>query len=245
MSRIFKALERAETEGRQAPMPSLQPSEPAESEALPELDLPEARSEYDHLRVALALASNGAGVKSVMFVSALPGEGVSTVTLGFACAVLEIAPRGVLVVEANFARPSLASRLGVMPGAGLTEVLAKEVTRADAVQVTPVQRLFFLGTGRRPLDLSRSQGLLDELAADLKSTYDYIIFDGGSLQGRSEALLFAGRVDAVSLVIQAERTGTDSARDAVAQLRRAGANISGTILNRRREHLPGFLARRL
>jgi Mrp family chromosome partitioning ATPase len=49
----------------------------------------------------------------------------------------------------------------------------------------------------------------------------------------------------VSLVIQAERTGTDSARDAVAQLRRAGANISGTILNRRREHLPGFLARRL
>jgi protein-tyrosine kinase len=245
MSRIFKALERAEAEGKRAALPDLQPAGTAES--FPEADLPEPRGEYEQLKVALALASNGSDLKSLMFVSTLPGEGVSTVTLGFACAVVDGASQGVLVVDADFARPTLAARLGVAPKAGLAEILAKEVSHADAIQATPVQRLFFLGAGRRPIDLAqaRARGGLEELLTGLRATFDYVIVDGGAIQSRSESLLLASLVDAVALVIRAERTGTELARGATRQLRGAGANLLGTILNRRREYLPSFLARRL
>ena len=245
MSRIFKALERAEAEGRRAALPDLQPSGPVE--LFPETDLPEPRGEYEQLKVALALASNGSDLKSLMFVSALPGEGVSTVTLGFACAAVEAASQGVLVVDTSFARQGLAGRLGVAPRAGISEILTKEVSRANAIQATPVQRLFFLGAGRSPLDLTQAhaRGPLVELLADLRSAFNYVVIDGGALQNRPDSLLLAGRVDAVALVIQAERTGSDSARAAATQLRATGANVLGTILNRRREYLPKFLARRL
>jgi len=245
MSRIFKALERAEAEGKRPALPDLQPAETARS--FPEVDLPEPRGEYEQLKVALALASSGSDLKSLMFVSALPGEGVSTVTLGFACAVVDGASQGVLVVDADFVRPNLAGRLGVAPKAGLSEVLTKEVSRADAIHATPVQRLFFLGAGRRPIDLAqaRVRGRLEELLAELRTTFDYVVLDGGALQNRPDSLLLAGQVDGVALVIRAERTGMDSARAAAMQLRGTGANVLGTILNRRREYLPKFLARRL
>ena len=245
MSRMFRALERAEAEGRRTAIPDLQPTEAAGSYL--DADLPEPRGEYEQLKVALAVASNGAETKSIMFVSALPGEGVSTVTLGFACAAVEAASQGVLIVDANFARPELAGRLGIAAKTGLSDLLAKEATRADAMQATPVQRLFFLGPGRRPLDLgqARARGLLEELFADLRNTFDYVVLDGGALQGSAESLLLASRVDAVVLVIRAERTGMELVRGATLQLHRAGANVLGTILNRRREYLPGFLARRL
>jgi Mrp family chromosome partitioning ATPase len=193
----------------------------------------------------LAVASSSADLKSLMFVSTLPGEGVTTVALGFACAALEGAPQGVLVVDADFARPELAGRLGVTPKAGIAEVLAKEVTLADAIQPTMVQRLSFLSAGRRPVDLARSRGLLEELLGELRTTYDYVVVDGGAVQSRSESLLFASRVDAVALVVRAERTGAELARGTAIHLRGAGANLLGTILNRRREYLPSFLAKRL
>jgi Mrp family chromosome partitioning ATPase len=245
MSRIFRALERAESEGKRASSGDLRPS--PDTDPLLELDLPEIRDEYDRLRVMLALAANGSDQKSVMFVSALPGEGVSTVTLGFSCAAVETASQGVLVVDANFARPDLAGRLGVATEAGLSELLGKEITRGDAILRTPVQQLFFLGPGRRAIDLSQSRTRegVEELLADLRAAFDYVVVDGGALRGPSESLLLASRVDAVALVVRAERTGMEAAHAAALQLRKAGANLRGTILNRRREYLPGFLARRL
>ena len=245
MSRIFRALERAESEGKRASTGDLRPSRVAES--IPELDLPEPRDEYERLKVMLALAANGSDQKSIMFVSALPGEGVSTVTLGFACAAVEAASQGVLVVDANLARPDLAARLGVVAKSGLSELLGKEITRADAILRTPVQRLLFLGPGRKLVDLSQSRArdLVEELLADLRTAFDYVVVDGGALRGPSHSLLLASRMDAVVLVVRAERTGIEAAHAATVQLRKAGANLLGTILNRRREYLPNFLARRL
>jgi Mrp family chromosome partitioning ATPase len=217
------------------------------SDPVPSLELPEPHDEYAHIKVMLGLAANGSDQRSVMFVSALPREGVSTITLGFACAAVEAAPQGVLVVDVNFARPALAARLGVTARAGLSELLAKEISRTDAVVATPVQRLFLLGPGRKPVDLSqpRTRAVLDEVFADLRTAFDYVVLDGGSLRGSLESLYLASRVDAVTVVIQAERTGMDTARDAILQLRKAKANVVGTVLNRHREYLPSFLARRL
>jgi Mrp family chromosome partitioning ATPase len=245
VSRIFRALERAEAEGKRASARDLLPSRDIES--APELDLPELRGEYARLKTMLALAANGSEQKSIMFVSVLSGEGASTITLGFACAAVEAAPQGVLVVDANFRRPALAGRLGVTAKVGLSELLLKEVTTADAILATPVQRLLFLDAGRRPLDVSRGRTrvLLEELLADLNTAFDYIVLDGGAVRGSSESLFLASRVDAVALVIQAGRTGMDAARDATRQLRKAGANVVGTILNRHREYLPTFITRRL
>lgn len=251
MSKIYKALARAEaergsgpTEKRHRPADILAPATDSHPAAA---RMPERREEYEKLKVMLTLEAARSELRSVMLVSALPGEGVSTVTLGLAASMADVARQGVLVIDLNSANPSLADRLGLHGNVGLGELLAKDATRAEAIVESDVPHLFLLGRGRASADLSQpsSLGLFDELVRGMRSDFDHLIFDGGSLATSPDSLLVASKVDGVILIVQAERTGAETVREASNQLRAAGANLLGAVLNRRRDYLPGFLARRL
>ena len=246
MSKIYKALERAEAEVRSGPLETLRPSNVLAAEP-PEIDLPERREEYAKLKVMLTLEATRSDFKSVMLVSALSGEGVSTVSLGLAAAMAEGARQGVLMLDLNSASPALAGRLGLMPRLGLGELLAKEASATEAILESQIPHLFLLGQGRAAPDFSQPGALhlFEELLKALRSDFDYLIVDGGSLERSPDSLLVASRLDGVVLVVQAERTGADTVRDASGQLRAAGATLLGTVLNRRHEYLPDFLSRKL
>ena len=254
MSKIYKALARAEAE-RGASGPPTKGNRSAEilvpradsHHTSGHVDLPERREEYEKLKVMLTLEASRSELRSVLLVSALPGEGVSTVTLGLAASMAEAARQGILVIDLNSANPVLADRLGLRADIGLGDLLAKDAAAADAIVESEVSRLFLLGRGRASVDLSQpsSLALFDELIRGIRSDFDHILFDGGSLATSPDSLLVASKVDGVILVVQAERTGSETIRDASNQLRMAGANVLGVVLNRRRDYLPGFLARRL
>lgn len=254
MSKIYKALARAEAEREGAPADSetpqsdiLTPPRHARRSGSPHLEIPERREEYEKLKVMLTLEATRSDLKSVMLVSALAGEGVSTVTLGLAAAMAEVARQGVLVIDLNSANPILSDRLGIDPEIGLGELLVKDGTRADAIIESPVPHLFVLGRGRLDADLSQpsSLAMFEEMVRGMRADFDHVIIDGGALATSPDSLLVASKVDGVILVVQAERTGSETVRDASNQLRMAGANLLGAVLNRRREYLPGFLARKL
>jgi Mrp family chromosome partitioning ATPase len=159
----------------------------------------------------------------------------------------DVARQGVLVIDLNTANPDLTERVGVDPRVGLGELLAKDVTRADAIVESEIPRLFVLGRGRATADFSQpsSLGLFEEMIRAMRSDFDHVIIDGGALTTSPDSLLVASKVDGVILVVQAERTGSETVREASNQLRMAGANVLGAVLNRRRDYLPGFLSRRL
>jgi len=253
VSKIYKALARAEAE-RGSGLPAkrdrsndiLAPGIDS-NHAGAHIDIPERREEYEKLKVMLTLEGSRSELRSVLLVSALPGEGVSTVTLGLAASMADAARQGILVIDLNSAHPALANRLGLRAEVGLGELLAKDATPTDAIVESDVPRLFLLGRGQASADLSQpsSLGLFDELIRVIRSDFDHILFDGGSLATSPDSLLVASKVDGVILVVQAERTGSETVREASSQLRMAGANLLGVVLNRRRDYLPGFLARRL
>jgi len=244
VSKIYKALERAEAERTTDTEAVLRAPVDVEDEHL--LDLPGRREEFDRLKVMLTLEAKRSELRSVMLVSALPGEGVTTVTLGLGVTVAEVARQGVLVVDLDGDNPELADHLGAHPRHGIGEVLSKEVAARDAIVETRVPRLFLLGWGHRPIDMSQPDtlSLLEEMLRDLRSQFDFIVVDGGALRTLPDSLLVSSRVDGVVLVVQAERTAADAVREASADLRAAGARVLGAVLNRRREYLPRFLSRR-
>jgi Mrp family chromosome partitioning ATPase len=244
MSRIFKALERAENERPGATLDVFHSSQVLNPQS--EIDIPWQSQQYEKLRVNLTLVAGQAELKSIMLVSTLPQEGVSTVTLGLGTAMAEGAHQGVLLVDVHSPRPSLAQRLGVSPRRGLSELLAKKATRQEVIEASPVGGLFFLGRGRGPADLShaRSLGIFEEVLAELRLVYDYVLFDGGSLEASPDCLCMVGRVDGIVLVVQAERTKSEAVREVSGHLRKAGGKLLGVVLNRRREYLPSFMSRR-
>jgi Mrp family chromosome partitioning ATPase len=265
MSRIFKALERAEAGRRLQPGPRLdtgpvpadgtpapraadKPPIVLSSRTLTELHHePDPRSEHARLKVMLGMAARGNDLKSVMLLSARAGEGVSTVALGLAQEMAAGAGHGVLLVETRADRDDLADYLRVPRAAGLSELLAKSASRDEAISATAVPRLFYLGRGGTRIDLSQGRwiALFEELLADLRSIFDFIIIDGGSLQECTDSLLLARAAEGTVLVVDSRRTTSTAARRAAQGLRAGGANLLGVVLNRRREYVPGFLAKRM
>jgi Mrp family chromosome partitioning ATPase len=253
MSRLYKALQRAEEErGVRLPQTTLPVSRfvPTPAAPVPVDDSPDA-GEYERLKVMLA-ATRGE-VKTTLLVSALQGEGVSTVTLRLAKALAAAAPMGVLVVDLDTGQRTISRWLGARQGAGLAEIMATqrprlELARADAIAASSAApRLYVLGPGRTPVDLAHAQTLatFEELIAELREAYDYVLIDGGALEHMPAAAVVAPRLDSTLLVVEAERSNIPAVRAAADELRGAGANLLGAVLNRRRDYVPAFVARRL
>jgi polysaccharide biosynthesis transport protein len=71
----------------------------------------------------------------VLVTSALPGEGKSTLTVSLARVAAAEGMR-VMVVDGDLRKPALHELVGLKPGAGLVEVLRREVPLAEAVPST-------------------------------------------------------------------------------------------------------------
>jgi Mrp family chromosome partitioning ATPase len=85
------------------------------------------------LRTNIQLLTLDAPLRSVVVVSAIPGEGKSTIARNLAVALCESGQR-VVVVETDLRRPMQSGLFGLPAGPGLTEVLTGDATLSDVLQ---------------------------------------------------------------------------------------------------------------
>src|SRR5258708_5539641 len=83
---------------------------------------------------SLRLLNGARPLKTVLFTSTQPEEGKTTVAMGLALAMAR-AGRQVLIVDGDLRRPKIHSILGVRNAKGLAEIIAGQLSAADAVQV--------------------------------------------------------------------------------------------------------------
>ena len=109
-----------------------------------------------HLRGYLMLSVQASPPRSVLFTSALPGEGKSTLALSLAMVNAEHGKR-TLLIDADLRQPAIERLAHLDPDAGLAEVLRTEAHWRTAVRpVSAVPNLFVLGSGL-PLPLALPQ----------------------------------------------------------------------------------------
>ena len=261
MTRIFDALKKAEASRPAAvpvapkappapvPAPVLRgPSAPGNSRAaraertpvvraivaaaLPE----EIQREMSSLRVALESALDERGPRVVAFFSTQGGEGTSTVAAQFVIALATDPYLRVLFMDVQAHRPAIGATTG--PLAGLFLVPDGTDARGRALDLMPVP------------DMARTAGLF--AAADARAlldqvgdAYDWIVMDGPPVLFASDAAALGAVADGVVLVVEAGRTKKPVLTRAVDLLRKAGARVLGSVLNRRRLEIPEFIYRRI
>ncbi|MHB8899062.1 MAG: tyrosine-protein kinase family protein [Thermoguttaceae bacterium] len=190
----------------------------------------------------------GTGMGDVLRIgltSCVCGEGVTTVASRLALAAATVGHGKVLLVDANLRRPALHRHLPISPAPGLSEFLLGEKSPGRAIQTGPIADLAVLPAGGRGRE---SHHLLvgdrvNRLLLEIQDDYSLIVFDMPALAGDSTTLAWAASLDAIVLVIEAERVRWEVARRAKEQLKRAGANLQGAVLNKRRLYIPNWLAR--
>jgi Mrp family chromosome partitioning ATPase len=200
--------------------------------------------EMGTLRVHLESALPDKNPRTVMLVSSQGGEGTTTVATQLATALARDGAIRVLLMDAHVRRPILTER--TRPGAPQRSLFgAKRRTgpepdpaTSERLRVLPVPDEF---RGPGGITVPGMRQLLESAQAG----FDWIIVDGPPVLESPDSAALAVAVDGVVMVVQAGRTKRPVLTRSVDLLRKAGARVLGTVLNRRRLEIPGFIYRRI
>lgn len=159
----------------------------------------------------------------ILVASANPGEGKTWTAVNLALAIAAEKDTEVLLVDADFAKPSVLSTLGLPGGAGLMDALADPAVRVeDCVIATDLPGLTVLPAGRSTyadtelLASARTAQVLDSLS--LGHPNRLIIFDSSPALAASPAAELAAHVGQVLMVVRADHTGEAALTDALSLL---------------------------
>lgn len=165
----------------------------------------------------------GAAAQRVLICSPHPGEGKTYCALNLALAMAAEKESEVLLVDADFAKPSVLSALGLPGGPGLMDALADpSIDVEDCVVGTDIPGLWVLPAGDATtsdseyLSTSRTAAVLDRLSDGPANRI--VIFDSPPALAASPAAELAKYVGQALLIVRADRTGQGAVEDAVSLL---------------------------
>ena len=181
------------------------------------------------------LRASGDGYPRVLMItSAMPQEGKSVFSAGFARNASAAGLR-VMLLECDFRRPSLADQFSLQPGAGLSDILAGHMLGDPAIAThETAPRLHVITAGRvktDPQELLASTSMTGMLEA-LRKRYDLIILDTPPVLAVADALVLARRADATLRVVRWEATARAAVWDALRRLQASRARILGAVMTR-------------
>ena len=208
---------------------------------------PESFEEYHGLASEIYLALPDVRSRVIMVTSAVDAEGTSTVSREFAETLAVSNAVDTLLIDANLRKPGHHRALRVQQDPGLTDAVLGGTPLSQCIQTTQVPHLSLLAAGRRVVAPPRvfTDPTIDGVIGSIRRNFPLTIIDMPPVLSFSEGLQLSGRVDGVVLVIRAGRTKRQLVELAAEQLRGAGANILGTVLNRRRFYIPRMIYERL
>lgn len=185
------------------------------------------------LRTALLFTGSPGGYRSLLFTSAVPGEGKSFCASNYAVA-LALQGHTTLLIDADLRLPSIGiAFLGNDFTPGLSDVLGGHADLAKAIYPTDVSNLSVLPAGTRaalPAELIGGADLPALIKAAL-THFDRVVIDTAPVHAVSETLLLTPCADAVCLVVHASKTPAGAVKRALEKVRESGANVVGFILN--------------
>jgi exopolysaccharide/PEP-CTERM locus tyrosine autokinase len=171
-------------------------------------------------RAVLEAARKSDKARRVLVCSPLPGEGKTFCATNLALAIAAEKDSEVLLVDADFAKPSVLSVLGLAGGKGLMDALADPSLQIeDCVIKTDIAGLFVLPAGvsttsdSEYLTSRRTAEVLDRLTQGAPNRM--VIFDSPPALAASPAAELAKHVGQAVLVTRADTTGRSAMEDAL------------------------------
>lgn len=208
--------------------------------------LPDSDAEvFRMLRAHLRYFNVDRDLRTLLVVSAAPGDGKTTVARNLAEAAATMGSR-VLLVETDLRRPTLAARLAVAPNAGLAGVLIGAIELGEAVNSLELstsanghgpsrtRTLDVLTAGAiappNPAELLESQAM-HKLLEQVRAQYDLVVLDTPPLTVVSDAFPLLSQVDGTIVVGRVGRNRRDVAERLREILQGADAPLLGVVAN--------------
>jgi len=177
---------------------------------------------------------------TVVFTSTDSGSGCSWICARVAELLASQVTGSVCVVDANLQSPTLHEQFGVSNHHGLSDALQNPGTIRGYVSQLSRRNLALVSCGS---ELEAGQRLMasDRMRmrlSELRSEFDYVLIDCPAVSVSNVALSLGTAADGLVLVLKANETRKDRARNAVRDLQNAKVKVLGAVLNQRTFPIP-------
>ncbi|MEB3337691.1 MAG: polysaccharide biosynthesis tyrosine autokinase, partial [Leptolyngbyaceae bacterium] len=193
------------------------------------------REALDLLYKNIQLLNSASVLKSLVFTSALAGEGKSTLALGLAMSAARLHQR-VLLIDADLRRPSLHKQLNLPNEQGLATLLTSETPLQHFTGIQQITspsdiRIAVLTSGPTPADPAKllSSQRMAEIMAAFEQSYDLVILDAPPVLGIVDAILVASFCKGVVMTGRIGQVTRSELSQAAAMLNRL--NVIGLVAN--------------
>lgn len=191
---------------------------------------------YRAIRTNLQFAGAGKQLKTLVFTSAVPGEGKSTTVANLAI-VMGQDDKHILLIDCDMRKPVIHRRFGLL-NRGLSNCFAEDLPLKEVIQADVFPNLDVVTSGPVPpnpaelLGSKKMKALLQEAA----EAYDYVFLDMLPVLAVTDAALMSSQVDGTVLILGSGDISPDEGKQAKSLLEKVHANILGVILNKVPQH---------
>ena len=207
---------------------------------------PEVRNQFEKLKTGIILSGKSKAARLFLLASYHHGEGTTTVAVNFAESLAQDKKHKVLLVDANTRTPGIRP----IPGAynhdnniAFSDLLAPRVGKLTLPKPPPTSNVSLILSGEishHPAEVFNHERFAKFIQSVTK-LFDFVILDSSPVGQYYDSIVLASHVDAVILVVQAEKTQYRELSRAKQILQDAHAPILGVVMNRRRFHIPTFV----
>ncbi|MDH3326838.1 MAG: polysaccharide biosynthesis tyrosine autokinase [Gammaproteobacteria bacterium] len=187
---------------------------------------------FNNIRTNIILGKNNADNKTILVTSSIASEGKTTISSNLGMALSLLGPT--LIIEADARKPRFKRMLHLPCQGGLLEYLGgKHSLKQSVVRDPDLTNLYTMPVNAIPAHPAEifASAQFGALLKQLKKKFKYIVIDSPPLLPVSDSLQIAQHVDGIALVIGAESTTRQCAKEALDRLKRLDAPVMGVILS--------------
>ncbi|CAI8728825.1 Tyrosine-protein kinase YwqD [Priestia megaterium] len=191
--------------------------------------------QYRTIRTNIQFSNVDQDIKTIVLTSSGAEEGKSTTSANLATVYAQQG-LNVLLIDADLRKPTGHYTFRLENHIGLTNVLTRQSTLAQAVQESEIPHLSVLTSGPIPPNPSEllASAQMAELLKEMKEQFDMVIFDTPPILAVADAQILANQVDGTILVVSSGKTEKDAAVKSKELLSNAQGKLLGVVLNNRK-----------
>jgi Mrp family chromosome partitioning ATPase len=248
MSRNFELLRRlGKSPELGGPVPADAGSkQPAAPSGIPrQLDQP-SLEEISVLAQQVFLAPGADAPRTVVLTGTEPGTGCTWVCAHLGEALAGRVAGSVCLLDANLRDPGLHSQFGMDNQAGLADALVQSNPIQSLARPLTPPNLWLISSGSA-IDSAQNLLTADRMRlrlAELRAAFDFILIDVSPMGVSNDAISLGSIADGVVLVLQANASRRQAARQAIQELQAGKTKVLGAVLNRRTFPIPDSIYKR-
>lgn len=189
---------------------------------------------YKILRTQILKYLRERGGNTVMVTSALPGEGKTVVSINLALAFARSFDITVLLMDCDLHKQDIHTYMGIESSRGIVDHLVYGVPLSEVIMWPGIDKFTLVSGGRLVNDTAEllASPKMNLLVEEVRSRYRdrCVIFDVPPVLAGADAIVFASLVDAVIMVIEANKTPMEDVRKALELIPKD--KFAGFVLNK-------------